>query len=85
MSTEPKPTYTVDEQTQSLIEVALNCLVQLSEAQIEQNAADNILTIAEELAERFSIPRTEIIEELHEGETIYKPKGGIFGDEDDDS
>ena len=77
------PKYELDEETQSLIEVALNCLVQLSEAQIEQEAGENLVLIANEIAERFGITRIDVLEEQHDGETILKPKGGIFGDEDD--
>ena len=79
-----KPTYDLDEDTLSLVEVALNCLVQLSEAQLDEAAASNLLVIAEELADRFSIPRTEIVEEKHGDEIIYKPKGGLFSDDDDE-
>lgn len=84
MSTEPKPTYTVDADTQALLEVVLNCMVTLSEAQLDEAAAQNLLTIADALAERFNISHTELEEEHHGDEIIYRPKGGIFpGDEDE--
>jgi len=78
-----KTTYTVDEDTQNLIEIALNCLVQLSEAQLDEAAAANLITIADALAERFNITRTDLEEQHHGDEIIYKPRGGVFGDDED--
>lgn len=80
---EPTPNYTLDLDTQELVEVALNCMVQLSSAQIDEEAAENLLLIADEIALRFNITRSEIIEEQHGDEIIYKPKGGLFNDEDE--
>jgi len=57
------PQYELDDETQSLIEVALNCLMTLADAlgivqlELEQDTTDS-------------------------GEVIYKPKGGIFPNED---
>lgn len=79
----PTPIYNLDEDTQNLIEVALNCMVQLSEAQLEENAKENLLLICDEIALRFGIARMEVLEELHGDEVIYKPRGGIFNDEED--
>jgi hypothetical protein len=77
------PIYNLDEDTQNLIEVALNCMVQLSEAQIEETAKENLLIICDEIALRFGIARMEVVEELHGDEVIYKPRGGIFNDDDE--
>ena len=82
--TDKTPNYELDDETLSLIEVALNCLVQLSEAQIEDSAAENLVLIADEIAARFNITRTDLVEEQHGDEIIYKPRGGIFNDEEDE-
>jgi len=79
---EQAPNYTLDDDTLALIEVALNCMVQLSAAQIEDEASENLILIADEIAMRFNITRSEIIEEKHGDEIIYKPKGGLFNDDD---
>ena len=78
---EETPKYDLDNDTQDLIEVALNCMVQLSSAQLDDTAAENLILIADEIALRFNITRTDIIEEQHGDEIIYKPKGGLFNDD----
>lgn len=78
---EETPKYDIDDDTQDLIEVALNCMVQLSSAQLDDTAAENLILIADEIALRFNITRTDIIEEQHGDEIIYKPKGGLFNDD----
>lgn len=79
--------YDVDEETRSLIETALNCMVTLAEAQITEESKLGLLAITEALAQRFAINAVELVEEIHsteEGEEIiYKPKGGIFQDTDE--
>lgn len=76
------PVYSVDEETRDLIEAALNCLISLSEAQINEESAEGILGIADSLAVRFGIARIEVEQELHvteDGdEVIYRPKDSIF-------
>jgi len=79
-----RPPYIVDDATIELLEVALNCMVQLGEAQLDEEARDNLLVIAEELAKRFNISYIDV-EETDQGEVIYKPKGGIFPGDHDDS
>lgn len=82
--------YEVDEDTRLLVETACNCLVTLAEAQISEEAKENLITVADALAERFAISTMEL-EERHyqteEGEEIIlAPKGGsIFRDRDDDA
>lgn len=78
-----KPIYTLDEETQALIEVALNLIVQLSEAQVDDSASENLILIADEIAHRFGVSRMDVEEEQHGDEIIYKPKGGLFNDEDE--
>ena len=79
--------YDVDDETRSLIETALNCMVTLADAQITEEAKQGLLAITDALAQRFAINAVELVEEIHsteEGEEIiYKPKGGIFQDRDD--
>lgn len=83
------PEYEVDAETRSLIEVALNCLVSLSEAQINEEAAESLVAIADNLAARFGIGRLD--SEVHttdDGteEIIFKPQKGLFStDLEDDT
>lgn len=79
------PLYSVDDATLELIEVALNCMVTLSESQLHEDARENLVTIADEIALRFGIS-AGVIETTTEddGETILRPRGGIFNDEDDE-
>ena len=76
------PIYDVDEDTLALLEAALNCLISLSEAQIDENSAQGILGIADSIAVRFAINRIEVEQEVHSedgvDEVIYKPKNSIF-------
>lgn len=78
--------YDLDPETQELLEVALNCLVTLSDAQIDETAKLGLLGIAEKLAEAFGIDRMEV--EVHEGddgeEIIYRPPADLFDSDDDD-
>ena len=75
--------YSVDEETQNLIEVALNCMLQLSSAQVDDDAAENLELLADELAKRFGIRPVELEEQQHGDEIIYKPRGGVFRDDDE--
>lgn len=77
--------YAVDEETRLLIETACNCMVSLAEAQVNEEAAHNIISIADALAARFGLNALELEEQIHiddEGaqEVIYSPKGGVFGE-----
>ena len=75
------PVYLVDEGTQELIEISLNCMVQLGDAQMDDSARENLLTIADEIAVRFGLHAYSVEEEItSDGETIYKPRGGVFND-----
>ena len=83
------PVYIVDDATQDLLETALNCMITLSDAQIDPSAGDALAAIADSLAERFAINRFEVEETIHtddngEEEVIYKPTGGIMPDNDEE-
>lgn len=76
--------YSLDEHTHSLIEIACNCLVTLSEAQINEESALGLIAVADALAERFSIGR--LAQEIHqtddgEEEIIFKPDTALFPEE----
>lgn len=76
--------YSLDENTHSLIEIACNCLITLSEAQMDEASADSLIAIADALAERFSISR--LSQEIHqtedgESEIIFKPDTALFPEE----
>jgi len=75
--------YILDEETEKLIEIALNCMVQLADAQMLDQAREDLLLCADELARVFNITAQEVIEQHHGDEIIYKPKGGLFDDEED--
>ena len=81
----PPPVYTnIDDDTLQLIEVALNCMMQLSDVQMDEAARENVVLIADEIAARFAISAMHVEEEVtDDGETIYKPRGGVFNDLDD--
>lgn len=81
--------YDLDPETHELMEVALNCLVSLADAQIQEESRTGIMAIAEQLAETFRIRRLDA--EVHAGddgeEIIYRPPADLFTrdeDEDDD-
>ena len=76
--------YILDEETQKLIEIALNCMVQLADAQVLEQARDDLMVCADELARVFNIPHVEVVESHHGDEIIYKPRKGIFGDEEEE-
>lgn len=86
-NTPEKIVYTnIDADTIALIEVALNCMNTLADAQMLEQSRDDLLTIADELGFRFGIAALELEDtgEVDEqGEKIYKPLGGVFNDEDD--
>jgi len=82
--TEPQDnSYVLDDETQKLIEIALNCMVSLADAQMLDQARDDLLLCADELARVFNIPHVDVVESHHGDEIIYKPRGGVFGDEPD--
>lgn len=73
--------YNLDPHTQDLIEIACNCLITLSEAQLSDESSEALRVIADTLAERFNISR--LAQELHttedgEQEIIFKPDTSLF-------
>ena len=77
------PQYELDDETQSLVEVALNCLMTLADAQLDEDARLNLVTIGDALADAFGIVQLELEQDTTDsGEVIYRPKGGIFPNED---
>ena len=87
---EEPPLYLLDTDTTALIESALNCMITLADAQIDETSKDNLELIADELAARFGINSYKIVETVHTGddgleEVIYSPQGGLgLGDETED-
>lgn len=81
----PVPVYTnIDDDTLALIEVALNCMMQMSDLQLDEASRENVVLIADEIAARFAISAIHVEEEVtDDGETIYKPRGGVFNDLDE--
>jgi hypothetical protein len=75
--------YIVDEDTARLLEVVVGMIHMLGNTQVDEAARDNCFVIAQELAERFGVPDDEIeVEEIiHGDEVLYKPRGGVMGDE----
>jgi hypothetical protein len=84
---EDKIVYTnIDADTMALIEVALNCMTTLADAQMLEQSRDDLLIICDELAFRFGVSAIQVEdtgEQDADGEKIYKPLGGVFNDEDD--
>ena len=75
--------YIVDEDTARLLEVVVGMIQMLGNTQVDETARENCYVIAQELAERFGVPEDEIeVEEIiHGDEVLYKPRGGVMGDE----
>jgi len=83
--TEPQDnSYVLDDETLKLIEIALNCMVSLADAQMLEQAREDLLLCADELARVFNVPHIDVVESHHGDEIIYKPRKGIFGDEEEE-
>lgn len=78
--------YDVDDETRQLIELACNLISNLASLQLDPDSRENLIIIADTLASRFALDSLEVEEQVHETddgpEVIYKPKGGIFDEED---
>ena len=75
------PLYVVDTDTATLIETAIHAMMSMADCQIDPNAAEAMMMLADDLAARFGIDRFEVVETIHtdddgEEEIIYTPKGG---------
>jgi len=55
-----QPPYEVDEETQTLLESVLNMVAQTSTLQIDEDSANALLDICDEVAERFNIKSYQI-------------------------
>jgi hypothetical protein len=79
--------YEVDDDTRLLIETACNCIIALSEAQLQEESKIGLIAIADSLAERFAIDAVELIEHHHQTEdgeeVLLAPKGGVFPEADE--
>lgn len=82
--------YVVDDDTADLLATAIGILQMMSQVQLGEDHRENLLIIADELRARFAIEKDSIqVEEIvtHNPETgeeeiLYKPPGGVMGDED---
>jgi hypothetical protein len=82
--------YIVDDETMDLLQTVISVTRMAASVQVNEDARENLDIIASALAERFGIEDSMIVEEqIHttdEGEEIiYKPKGGVFGDEPEEA
>ncbi len=76
--------YIVDDDTARLLEVVIGMVHMLATTQMEQTSRENCQIIAEELAERFALALEgdiEVEEIIHGDEILYKPRGGVMGDD----
>lgn len=85
--TEPQPfegAYSVDDDTERLLEVVVGMLQMLAQTQVDEGARENCYIIAQELSDRFMLSAEDIeVEEiLHGDEILYRPRGGVMGDEE---
>ena len=82
--------YIVDDDTADLLATAIGILQMMSQVQLGEDHRENLLIIADELRARFAIEKDSIqVEEIvtqnpetGEEEILYKPPGGVMGDED---
>ena len=82
--------YVVDDDTADLLATAIGILQMMSQVQLGEDHRENLIIIAEELQARFAIEKDSmtveevIIEnpETGEEEILYRPPGGVMGDED---
>lgn len=81
--------YVVDDETANLLSTAIGILQMMSQAQLGDDHRENLLIIADELQARFAIEKDSIqVQEVviknpetGEEEILYKPPGGVMGDE----
>ena len=82
LNNQDAPVYILDDETASMVAVACDCMLQLADAQLSEEARENLHTIVEGLAYRFALESMEIVEQQHGDEIIYSPKGGLFNDDE---
>jgi hypothetical protein len=82
--------YIVDDDTADLLATAIGILQMMSQVQLGEDHRENLVIIAEELRARFAIEKDSMqVEEIviqnpetGEDEILYRPPGGVMGDED---
>ena len=79
---EETPIYEIDEDTQDLVHTAIGCINTLASTQFGEEHRKNLAIIADELAYRFGIDSMEVEELQYGDEILYKPRGGVFQDEE---
>ena len=81
--------YVIDDETADLLASAIGIVQMTAGMQLDEEARENLLIVAEEIQTRFAIEQSSMVVEEHvivnpetgEEEVLYKPKGGVFGDE----
>ena len=81
--------YVIDDETADLLASAIGIVQMTAGMQLDEDARENLLVIADAIQERFAIEQSSMVVEEHvivnpdtgEEEVLYKPKGGVFGDE----
>ena len=66
---EDLPRYRVDEHTRQLIEAAINMVSQTATLQLDDEAADGLVGLCDEIAHRFYI-ETEVLDVVETGTTV---------------
>ena len=79
--------YIVDDDTLNLIQTVVGVVRMAGMAQVDETARNNLEIIADALAERFGIEDLILEEQIHtteegEEELLYRPVGGVFGDDE---
>ena len=83
--------YVIDDDTADLLASAIGIIQMTAGLQLNQEARDNLHIIADAIQERFAIEQDSITVEEQivtnpdtgEEEILYKPKGGVFGDDEE--
>ena len=72
--------YVVDDETQELLEAAVALIGSLINAQVNDEARNNLRTIADEIAVRFGMDSFDVEEVEYDGEYMLRPLGGVIPD-----
>lgn len=76
--------YILDDDTADLVATAIGVLQMTAGVQLGEDHRENLMIIAEELAQRFGLVEDINVEEVtHGDEILYKPLGGVMGDDED--
>jgi len=79
--------YILDDDTHRLVEVVIGMIHMLASTQVDETARENCFIIADEMSSRFAVDAddVEVEEIIHGDEVLYKPRGGVMGDEPEDA